>query len=119
MNVNGLGQQKEDMMGAIKYMLGLEDHRTYAKEHFEKLDREEEERISQIFNKECTEPPVPSKYDNMTREEKEKMMLDTIYTMARDMERLIWKVNQLERNNRLLKDDLEQTKRYALDASLR
>ena len=61
----------------------------------------------------------PSRYDNLSREEKEAMMLDTIYTMARDMERLIWKVDQLERNNRLLKDDLEQTKRYALDASLR
>ena len=61
----------------------------------------------------------PSRYDNLSREEKEAMMLDTIYAMARDIERLIWKVDQLERNNRLLKDDLEQTKRYALDASLR
>ena len=106
-------------MGTLKYILGLEDHRTYAKEHFDKLDREEEERINQIFNRDCTEPPTPSRYDNMTRAEKEDMLLDTIYTMARDIERLIWKVDQLERNNRLLKDDLEQTKRYALDASLR
>ncbi len=106
-------------MGTLKYILGLEDHRTYAKEHFDKLDREEEERINQIFNRDCTEPPTPSRYDNMTRAEKEDMMLDTIYTMARDIERLIWKVDQLERNNRILKDELEQTKEYALDASLR
>lgn len=106
-------------MGTLKYILGLEDHRTYAKEHFDKLDREEEERINQIFNRDCTEPPTPSRYDNMTRAEKEDMMLDTIYAMARDIERLIWKVDQLERNNRILKDELEQTKEYALDASLR
>ena len=100
-------------MGTLKYILGLEDHRTYAKEHFDKLDREEEERINQIFNRDCTEPPTPSRYDNMTRAEKEDMMLDTIYTMARDIERLIWKVDQLERNNRILKDELEQTKYFA------
>lgn len=106
-------------MGTLKYILGLEDHRTYAKEHFDKLDREEEERINQIFNRDCTEPPTPSRYDNMTRAEKEDMMLDTIYTMARDIERLIWKVDQLERNNRILKDELEQTKDFAEKARFR
>ena len=106
-------------MGTLKYILGLEDHRTYAKEHFDKLDREEEERINQIFNCDCTEPPTPSRYDNMTRAEKEDMMLDTIYTMARDIERLIWKVDQLERNNRILKDELEQTKDFAEKARFR
>ena len=106
-------------MGTLKYILGLQDQPPGAKEHFEKLAREEENRINQIFNRDCTEPPAPSRYNHMTRAEKEDMMLDTIYTMARDIERLIWKVDQLERNNRLLKDDLEQTKRYALDASLR
>ena len=106
-------------MGTLKYILGLEDHRTYAKEHFDKLDREEEERINQIFNRDCTEPPTPSRYDNMTRAEKEDMMLDTIYTMARDIERLIWKVYQLERNNRILKDELEQTKDFAEKARFR
>lgn len=106
-------------MGTLKYILGLEDHRTYAKEHFDKLDREEEERINQIFNRDCTEPPTPSRYDNMTRAEKEDMMLDTIYAMARDIERLIWKVDQLERNNRILKDELEQTKDFAEKARFR
>ena len=104
-------------MGRLKYMLGLQDELPGEREHVEKLAREEEERINQIFNR--TEPPTPSRYDNMTRAEKEDMMLDTIYAMARDIERLIWKVDQLERNNRLLKDDLEQTKEHALDASLR
>lgn len=106
-------------MGRLKYMLGLQDELPGEREHVEKLAREEEERINQIFNRNCTEPPTPSRYDNMTRAEKEDMMLDTIYAMARDIERLIWKVDQLERNNRLLKDDLEQTKEHALDASLR
>lgn len=106
-------------MGRLKYMLGLQDELPGEREHFEKLAREEEERINQIFNRDCTEPPTPSRYDNMTRAEKEDMMLDTIYAMARDIERLIWKVDQLERNNRILKDELEQTKEYALDASLR
>ena len=103
-------------MGTLKYILGLQDQPPGAKEHFEKLDREEEERINQIFNRDCTEPPASSRYDNMTRAEKEDMMLDTIYTMARDIERLIWKVDQLERNNRILKDDLEKTKELAWNA---
>ena len=61
----------------------------------------------------------PSRYDNLSREDKEAMMLDTIYTMARDIERLIWKVDQLERNNRILKDELEQTKDFAEKARFR
>ena len=52
----------------------------------------------------------PSRYDNLSREEKEAMMLDTIYEMAKTIERL-------ERDIQQIKEDASQAHYWAYRAS--
>ena len=52
----------------------------------------------------------PSRYDNLSREEKEAMMLDTIYEMAKTIERL-------ERDIQQIKEDAAQAHFWAYHAS--
>ena len=104
-------------MGALKYILGLQDELPGEREHFEKLAREEENRINQIFNRDCTEPPTPSRYDHMTRAEKEDMMLDTIYEMAKTIERLNAKIERLEGDIQQIKEDAAEARHWAFQAS--
>lgn len=49
---------------------------------------------------------VPSRYDNLSREEKEAMMLDTIYEMAKTIERL-------ERDIQQIKEDASEAHYWA------
>mgnify|MGYP000923505569 FL=1 len=48
----------------------------------------------------------PSRYDNLSREEKEAMMLDTIYEMAKTIERL-------ERDIQQIKEDASEAHYWA------
>ena len=51
----------------------------------------------------------PSRYDNLSREEKEAMMLDTIYEMAKTIERL-------ERDIQQVKEDASEAHFWAYHA---
>ena len=59
----------------------------------------------------------PSRYDNLSREEKEAMMLDTIYEMAKTIERLNKKIERLEGDIQQIKEDASQAHYWAYRAS--
>lgn len=59
----------------------------------------------------------PSRYDCMTREEKEAMMLDTIYEMAKTIERLNRKIDLLEEDIQQIKEDASEARHWAFQAS--
>ena len=59
----------------------------------------------------------PSRYDNLSREEKEAMMLDTIYEMAKTIERLNQKIERLEGDIQQIKEDASQAHYWAYHAS--
>ena len=55
----------------------------------------------------------PSRYDNLSREDKEAMMLDTIYEMAKTIERLNAKIERLEGSIEKIKEDAEEAHYWA------
>ena len=55
---------------------------------------------------EVTPAEAPSRYDNLSREDKEAMMLDTIYEMAKTIERL-------ERDIQQIKEDASEAHYWA------
>jgi hypothetical protein len=59
----------------------------------------------------------PSRYDNLNREEKEAMMLDTIYEMAKTIERLNAKIERLEGDIQQIKTDAAEAHYWARRAS--
>ena len=59
----------------------------------------------------------PSRYDNLSREDKEAMMLDTIYEMAKTIERLNTKIERLEGDIQQIKEDAAEARHWAFQAS--
>ena len=59
----------------------------------------------------------PSRYDNLSREDKEAMMLDTIYEMAKTIERLHAKIERLEGDIQQIKEDAAEARHWAFQAS--
>ena len=59
----------------------------------------------------------PSRYDNLSREDKEAMMLDTIYEMAKTIERLHAKIERLEGDIQQIKEDAADLRHWAFQAS--
>ena len=59
----------------------------------------------------------PSRYDNLSREDKEAMMLDTIYEMAKTIERLHAKIERLEGDIQQIKEDAAEAHYWAHRAS--
>lgn len=59
----------------------------------------------------------PSRYDNLSREDKEAMMLDTIYEMAKTIERLNTKIERLEGDIQQIKEDASEAHYWARRAS--
>ena len=59
----------------------------------------------------------PSRYDNLSREDKEAMMIDTIYEMAKTIERLNAKIERLEGDIQQIKEDASEAHYWARRAS--
>ena len=66
---------------------------------------------------EVTPAEAPSRYDNLSREDKEAMMLDTIYEMAKTIERLNAKIERLEGDIQQIKEDAAEARHWAFQAS--
>jgi hypothetical protein len=66
---------------------------------------------------EVTPAEAPSRYDNLSREDKEAMMLDTIYEMAKTIERLHAKIERLEGDIQQIKEDAAEARHWAFQAS--
>ena len=66
---------------------------------------------------EVTPAEAPSRYDNLSREDKEAMMLDTIYEMAKTIERLNAKSERLEGDIQQIKEDAAEAHYWARRAS--
>ena len=73
---------------------------------------------SPVLVVEETEPvEEPSRYDNLSHAEKEARMLDTIYEMAKTIERLNRKIDLLEEDIQQIKEDASEARHWAFQAS--
>ena len=59
----------------------------------------------------------PSRYDHLSREEQEAMILDTIYELAKTIDRLNQKIERLEGDIQQIKEDASEAHYWARRAS--